>query len=172
MHKAWVAAAPILDGFLFRKLTPQGRLTEKSMSDKGVALVVKARAAAAGYDPALFFGHSLRAWFLTEAGRQGANLFKMKDHSRQTSIERSASMSATMKCCATMPATSSSILAATGGRRCMSKLDSVHNFEALSRRRSTKAFLGLPQNRVSTYTTKRKRRLNRLKKMSRNQARK
>jgi integrase len=87
LYKAWVAAAPILDGPLFRKLTPQGRLTAKPMSDRGVALVVKARAAAAGYDPDLFSGHSLRAGFLTEAGRQGANLFKMKDHSRHKSIE-------------------------------------------------------------------------------------
>lgn len=87
LYKAWVAAAPIVEGFLFRKLTPQGRLTAKPMSDKGVALVVKARAAAAGYDPGLFSGHSLRAGFLTEAGRQGANLFKMKDHSRHKSIE-------------------------------------------------------------------------------------
>ena len=87
LYRAWIAAAPILDGFVFRKLTPQGRLTEKPMSDKGVALVVKARAAAAGYDPGLFSGHSLRAGFLTEAGRQGANLFKMKDHSRHKSLE-------------------------------------------------------------------------------------
>lgn len=87
LYKAWISAAPITDGFLFRKLTPQGRLTEKPMSDRGVALVVKARAAAAGYDPELFSGHSLRAGFLTEAGRQGANLFKMKDHSRHRSIE-------------------------------------------------------------------------------------
>ena len=57
------------------------------MSDRGVALVVKARAGAAGYDPALFAGHSLRAGFLTEAGRQGANVFKMRDHSRHTSLE-------------------------------------------------------------------------------------
>ena len=57
------------------------------MSDRGVALVVNARAAAAGYDPELFSGHSLRAGFLTEAGRQGSNLFKLKDHSRQRSIE-------------------------------------------------------------------------------------
>ena len=87
LYRAWIAAAPILDGFVFRKLTPQGRLTSKPISDKGVALVVKARAAAAGYDPALFSGHSLRAGFLTEAGRQGANLFKMRDHSRHKSIE-------------------------------------------------------------------------------------
>lgn len=87
LYRAWIAAAEITEGFVFRKLTPQGRLTAKPMSDRGVALVVKARAAAAGYDPELFSGHSLRAGFLTEAGRQDANLFKMKDHSRHKSLQ-------------------------------------------------------------------------------------
>jgi site-specific recombinase XerD len=57
------------------------------MSDRGVALVVKARAAAAGYDPAQVAGHSLRAGFLTEAARQGATVFKMKEVSRHKSLE-------------------------------------------------------------------------------------
>lgn len=87
LYKAWIAQAAITEGPVFRKLTPQGRLTAKPMSDRGVALVVKARATAAGYDPELFSGHSLRAGFLTEAGRQGASPFKMKDHSRHKSLE-------------------------------------------------------------------------------------
>ncbi len=45
---AWIACAGFGDGPVFRKLTPQGRITAKPMSDRGVALVVKARAAAAG----------------------------------------------------------------------------------------------------------------------------
>ena len=87
LFKAWLERAGIDGGPVFRKLTPQGRLTAKPMSDRGVALVVKARAAAAGYDPDLFSAHSLRAGFLTEAGRQGANVFKMRDHSRHKSLE-------------------------------------------------------------------------------------
>lgn len=87
LYKAWIARAGIADGPVFRKLSPKGTLTPKRMSDKGVALVVKACAAAAGYDPALFAGHSLRAGFLTEAAAQGANLFKMKEHSRHKSLE-------------------------------------------------------------------------------------
>ena len=86
-YRAWLAKSGITDGPVFRKLTPQGRLTEKAMSAQGVALVVKAAAVAAGYPPELFSGHSLRAGFLTEAGRQNANLFKMKEHSRHASIE-------------------------------------------------------------------------------------
>lgn len=84
---AWVALAGFDAGPLFRKLTPQGRITAKPMSDRGVAIVVQARAAAAGYDPALFGGHSLRAGFLTEAARQGASIFKMREVSRHKSME-------------------------------------------------------------------------------------
>ena len=86
-YRAWLEAAGITEGAVFRRLTPHGRLTDKPLSPQTVAQVVKARAAAAGYDPALFSGHSLRAGFLTEAGRHGANLFKMKEHSRHKSLE-------------------------------------------------------------------------------------
>jgi site-specific recombinase XerD len=83
----WIAHAGFAAGPVFRKLTPQGRITARPMSDRGVALVVKARAAAAGYDPAQVSGHSLRAGFLTEAARQGATVFKMKEVSRHKSLE-------------------------------------------------------------------------------------
>lgn len=86
-NRARLAAAEIAAGFVSRKLTPQGRLTAKPMSDRDVALVVRARAAAAGYDPQLFSGHFSRAGFLTEAGRKDANIFKMKDHSRHKSLQ-------------------------------------------------------------------------------------
>ena len=86
-YRAWLEQSGVESGAVFRKLTPQGRLTDKPMSAQGVALVVKAAAVAAGYPPELFSGHSLRAGFLTEAGRQNANLFKMKEHSRHSSLE-------------------------------------------------------------------------------------
>ena len=86
-YRAWLNKAEIDSGAVFRKLTPQGRLTDQAMSAQSVALVVKAAAASAGYPPELFSGHSLRAGFLTEAGRQNANLFKMKEHSRHASLE-------------------------------------------------------------------------------------
>ena len=83
----WIALAGFAEGPVFRKLTPQGRITPRPMSDRGVALVVKARAAAAGHDPDHVSGHSLRAGFLTEAARQGATVFKMKEVSRHKSLE-------------------------------------------------------------------------------------
>ena len=85
--RTWIDKAGIISGPVFRKLTPQGRLTDKPMSAQGVALVVKAAAAAAGHPAEDFSGHSLRAGFLTEAGRHNANLFKMREQSRHKSIE-------------------------------------------------------------------------------------
>ena len=86
-YHAWIEAAGITEGAVFRRLTPHGRVTAAAISEQSVALVLKKRAAAVGYDPAVFAGHSLRAGFLTEAGRTGATLFKMKEHSRHKSIE-------------------------------------------------------------------------------------
>ena len=42
---------------------------------------------AAGYDPASFGGHSLRAGFLTAAARLGASIFKMREVSRHKSMQ-------------------------------------------------------------------------------------
>lgn len=83
----WIELAGFGEGPVFRKLTPQGRITAKPMSDRGVALVVKARAEAAGHDPTKFAGHSLRAGFLTEAAARGANIFKMREQSRHKSLD-------------------------------------------------------------------------------------
>lgn len=45
---------------LFRRLTRNDQLTGQPMSDRAVARLVQRCAAAAGYDPGLFAGHSLR----------------------------------------------------------------------------------------------------------------
>ena len=69
---AWLEASGLEDGPLFRSIarnwTMGGRL-----SDKGVALVVKRRAKAAGLDPTRYAGHSLRAGFATSAAAGGAS---------------------------------------------------------------------------------------------------
>jgi len=84
---SWVQLAGFDTGPVFRKLTPQGRISPKPMSDRGVALVVKARAEAAGFDPDTVSAHSLRAGFLTEAASMGASIFKMRDQSRHKSLD-------------------------------------------------------------------------------------
>lgn len=84
---AWMEAAAHQEGSLFRKLTPADRLTAQPMSDRSVARIVKKHAAAAGYDPREFAGHSLRAGFLTEAESTGASIFKMQEVSRHKSVQ-------------------------------------------------------------------------------------
>lgn len=74
-------------GPVFRRLTRADGLTDAPITDKTVARLVKTSAAAAGLDPTLYSGHSLRAGFLTQAASDRASLFKMKDHSRHKSFD-------------------------------------------------------------------------------------
>lgn len=84
---AWQAAAGIESGPLFRSIEKSESVQPRAISDRAVADIIKKRAAAAGLDPALFSGHSLRAGFLTSAAGSGAGLFKMMEVSRHRSIE-------------------------------------------------------------------------------------
>jgi site-specific recombinase XerD len=84
---AWMVAAGHADGFLFRRLTRGDELTEDAMSDRAIARLVQRCAALAGYDPAHYAGHSLRAGFLTEAAANRASIFKMQDVSRHKSVQ-------------------------------------------------------------------------------------
>jgi len=95
--REWLAAARLdqvdqetgkpQKGPVFRRLTRSDELTSDPITDKTVARLVKATALAAGLDPALYSGHSLRAGFLTQAAADRANMFKMKDHSRHKSLD-------------------------------------------------------------------------------------
>ncbi|MDB5713368.1 MAG: integrase, partial [Sphingomonadales bacterium] len=84
---AWMAAAGHAEGFLFRRLTRGDELTGDAMSDRAIARLVQRCAALAGYDPAHYAGHSLRAGFLTEAAANRASIFKMQDVSRHKSVQ-------------------------------------------------------------------------------------
>lgn len=84
---AWMAAAGHRDGPLFRRLSRRDALTAAPMSDRAIARLVQQHAAAAGYDPTLFAGHSLRAGFLTEGAAQGATIFKLQEVSRHKSVQ-------------------------------------------------------------------------------------
>ena len=84
---AWLAAGRVAEGFVFRRIRRAGQVTDEPMSDRAVARLVQAVAKAAGYDPALFGGHSLRAGFITSAARTGASIFKIQEISRHRSLQ-------------------------------------------------------------------------------------
>lgn len=83
---AWLRASDIQEGFIFRGVV-SNKATVMRISDRGIARVVQRAAKAAGYDPARFGGHSLRAGFVTAAARAGASIFRMKDVSRHKSTD-------------------------------------------------------------------------------------
>ncbi len=60
-----------LSGPVFRSVDRWGRLGQKAITGRTVANVVKQYALAAGLDPTLYAGHSLRAGFATTAARAG-----------------------------------------------------------------------------------------------------
>ena len=85
---AWLRAAGIADGFVFRRFVSKAdHLSDLPMDDAGVALVVKRRAAAAGLPAADYSGHSLRSGFLTAAAQAGASIWKMQEVSRHKSVQ-------------------------------------------------------------------------------------
>lgn len=69
---AWIDASGITSGALFRQVNRYDQLLPHRLTAQTVALIVKQRAAAAGFDARLFSGHSLRAGFVTNAANGGA----------------------------------------------------------------------------------------------------
>lgn len=85
--KAWVAAAKITSGPIFRAIFNGGRISAVRLSDRAVAEIVKKHAKRIGLDPASFSAHSLRSGFLTSAAQNGASIFKMMDVSRHKRVD-------------------------------------------------------------------------------------
>jgi site-specific recombinase XerD len=85
--KAWLAVRGQGAGPLFYQIDPQGRLTDKAMSDRSIARLIQKYAGRVGLDPETVAGHSLRAGFLTEASRNGATIAKMQEVSRHKKVE-------------------------------------------------------------------------------------
>jgi site-specific recombinase XerD len=85
--KAWLEAAAITTGPLFRPIAKGERVQAARLTDRSIATIVKAHAARVGLDPATFAGHSLRSGFLTSAAARGASIFKMADQSRHKSMD-------------------------------------------------------------------------------------
>lgn len=72
--RAWLAAANITSGPLFRAVGSDGRVRACALHDRSVARIVQKVAAAAGLNATTLGGHSLRAGFATTAARKGKSL--------------------------------------------------------------------------------------------------
>lgn len=85
--QAWISAAKITAGPVFRKVDRHGRLGGQALSDKAIANIVKAAVERVGLDPAAFAGHSLRRGLITSANAGGADLAALKAHARHAKAE-------------------------------------------------------------------------------------
>jgi site-specific recombinase XerD len=71
--RAWIAAAEIASGPLFRRISRADNVLPNRLTGQAVAMLVKQHAAAIGLDSTRVAGHSLRAGFVTNAARSGAS---------------------------------------------------------------------------------------------------
>lgn len=69
----WLVASGIREGKLFRGIKANGALYE-GISGQTINRIIKRYVSKLGYDPAEYGAHSLRAGFITEAGRRGLPL--------------------------------------------------------------------------------------------------
>jgi len=69
----WLVASGVREGKLFRGIKANGALYE-GISGQTINRIVKRYISKLGYDPAEYGAHSLRAGFITEAGRRGLPL--------------------------------------------------------------------------------------------------
>jgi site-specific recombinase XerD len=84
--RTWIDAAKITSGPLFRSVSQHGKIADRALSDRSVALIVKRSLEAVGRDPSAYAGHSLRAGFATEAARTGVEERLIQDQTGHKSL--------------------------------------------------------------------------------------
>ncbi|MEW6090056.1 MAG: site-specific integrase [Pseudomonadota bacterium] len=81
----WLAFSPLSFGPVFRRINRHGQVLSDPITGEAVSLILRSRLNGAGYHPAGFSGHSLRAGFATSAANANAPTHKI----RQTTGHRS-----------------------------------------------------------------------------------
>ena len=71
---AWIIAARIEDGPLFRPVSLSDRVLNRRLGPEGIRAVIRHRLELAGYPPDFASAHGLRSGFLTQAALDGAPL--------------------------------------------------------------------------------------------------
>jgi integrase len=88
--QAWLAAAAITAGPVFRAIDRHGRMGATPITGKTVANVVKAACERVGLDPTVFAGHSLRSGLITSASDRGAAPQVLQAHARHSKFDTTA----------------------------------------------------------------------------------
>ena len=82
----WLGLAEIGEGPVFRRVTKSFRVGDRALTDHSVAVIVKRTAVRVGLNPEKFAGHSLRAGFVTEAKKNGADDAAIMDQTGHKSL--------------------------------------------------------------------------------------
>ena len=99
--KAWLEAAGIESGPVYRSVTRHGKIGPR-LSGFAVALVVKQYAGALGLDAATYSGHSLRAGLATSAAIAGASeraIMNQTGHRSSAMVLHQGQQSVPGECC-------------------------------------------------------------------------
>jgi integrase len=87
---AWLKAAKIETGSVFRKVDRWGNVSTRVLDPKSVNDIVKQRAGMAGLDPEEYSAHGLRSGYLTEAANRGIPLPEAMEQSRHRSVQQAS----------------------------------------------------------------------------------
>lgn len=85
--EAWLVAAGITEGPVFREIDRHGHVGSAALSDRSVARIVKKVLGAAGFDARLYSGHSMRAGFVTSSLEHGTDVLKIMKQTRHVKVD-------------------------------------------------------------------------------------
>lgn len=76
--ESWITQAAIVSGPAFRPISRHGHIADLPLTGDAVSTIIRRRVAEAGFDPAGYSGHSLRAGFATSAAQAGISTAKIR----------------------------------------------------------------------------------------------
>ena len=88
---AWMTAANIESGSVFRAIGRWGTVSRRAIDPQSVNAILKQRAVMAGLEPGEFSAHGLRSGYLTEAANRGVPLPEAMDQSKHRSVQQASS---------------------------------------------------------------------------------
>lgn len=88
---AWMAAAKIESGSVFRAIGRWGTVSRRTLDPQSINAIIKQRVAMAGLEPGEYSAHGLRSGYLTEAANCGVPLPEAMEQSRHRSVQQASS---------------------------------------------------------------------------------
>ncbi len=88
---AWLQAAKIDGGSVFRAIDRWGNVSKRALDPQAVNAILKQRVAMAGLKVGEFSAHGLRSGYLTEAAMRNIPLLEAMDQSRHRSVQQASS---------------------------------------------------------------------------------